>query len=122
MKNIYSILCFFIIGTSLFSCYKEKDTTATVIVLKASDSTAVKNTRVRMYADGSTRLDTTLKTTNSGRIYVDYTEEFKAGQGGFAVLDIDVEFTDTTGEYKVGVIKIEAEKENEQTVYCISCP
>ena len=103
------------------SCYKEKDTTAAVEVLRASDSTAVGGINVRLYFDGSERIDTTLTSSSLGKVSVDFTEEFKAGQGGFAVLDIDLRYEDGTGEAKVGVIKVEEENDNEQTVYCFDC-
>lgn len=105
----------------LTSCNKEEPTTATVEVLKASDSTAVSGVNVRLYFDGSERIDTTLTTSSLGRVSVDFSEEFKAGQNGFAVLDIDLKYVDTTGEAKIGVIKVEEEKDNIQTVYCHNC-
>lgn len=120
MKHIFLLSLSFLLF-SLSSCYKENDTTATVEVLRAVDSTAVGGIDVRLYFDGSERIDTTLRSSSAGKISVDFTEEFKAGQGGFAVLDIDLFYNDTIGEAKVGVIKIEEEKDNEQTVYCQNC-
>ena len=103
------------------SCYKEKATTATVKVLRASDSAVMGGVTVRLYFDGSDRIDTTGLTSSFGEVDIDFTNEFKAGQGGFAVLDIDLTYSNGTAEAKVGIIKVEEEIENVQTVYCQDC-
>lgn len=116
--SVISLIFLLIIASS---CYKEDATTATVEVLRASDSTAVGNVDVRLYFDGSDRLDTTLTSSSLGKVNVDFSDEFKSGQGGFAVLDIDLKYKNGSGEAKSGVIKVEEEKENFQTVYCQNC-
>ena len=90
MKHISVISLSFLL-ILMTSCYKEKETTATVEVLRSSDSTAVRNVDVRLYFDGSDRLDTVLTSSSYGKVNVDFSEEFKSGQGGFAVLDIDID-------------------------------
>ena len=120
MKHILTISISFLL-ILLSSCYKEDATTATVEVLRATDSTAVSGVDVRLYFDGSERIDTTITASSQGKINIDFSEEFKAGQGGFAVLDVDLKYEDGTGEAKVGVIKVEEENENSQTVYCQNC-
>ena len=120
MKQI-SIITFSFLLIFLSSCYKEDPTTATVEVLRAKDSTIVEKMNVRLYYDGSDRIDTVLRTNSLGQVEIDFSDEFKAGQSGFVVLDVDLKFTDTTGEYKVGVIKVEQEEDNFQKVYCQGC-
>ena len=52
-------------------------------------------------------------TDNNGMVEFDYTQQYKQGQAGFAVLDI-VSFKDSAvGE---GIIKILEEEENDETV------
>ena len=120
MKQIITISISFLL-ILLSSCNKEDATTATVEVLRVKDSTAVGGVDVRLYFDGSERIDTTLTSSSQGKVSIDFSEEFKAGQNGFAVLDIDLNYADTTGEAKIGIIKVEEEKDNAQTVYCYNC-
>ncbi len=98
------------------SCYKEKETTAVITVLDVAN-TPVAGAEVKLYYKYATdslgedlRLDKTANTDASGKANFNYTEEFKSGQAGLSVLDIEVD-----GDI-LGIIKIEEEKQNEETV------
>jgi hypothetical protein len=112
-----SVLLLFVVQ----GCYKEKPTVASIKLLRASDSTAVNGAELRLYYDGSTRLDALARTNSTGIAEVDYTEQFKAGQSGFAVLDVDLVIGDSVVEPLIGTIKIEQEKKSQQTVFCTRC-
>ena len=99
----------------LTSCYKEKDTLAIVTVLNSSEN-PVNGASVRLFYQDSTGLNTSLidiqeNTLNDGTVTFDFTDSYKEGQAGFAVLDIEV-----NGSFK-GVIMIEEMKTNKKTVY-----
>jgi hypothetical protein len=118
------IVSVFISALLLFvvqGCYKEKPTVASIKLLRASDSTAVNGAELRLYYDGSTRLDALARTNSTGIAEVDYTEQFKAGQSGFAVLDVDLVIGDSVVEPLIGTIKIEQEKKSQQTIFCTRC-
>lgn len=104
------------IMTTVSSCYKEKSTTAVVTVLDVADA-PVSGASVKLYYKYASdslgvelRLDKTGTTDASGKVTFDYTEEFKSGQAGLSVLDIEVD-----GDV-LGIIKIEEEVQNEETV------
>lgn len=119
--RIYLPFLFALVLFTLNGCYKERDTIATVKVLRAQDSSAVEYTEIRLYYDGSDRIDTIVKTSGNGEATVDFTKLFKAGQSGFAVLDVDVVSGDSIIEPLVGTIKVEQEKKSSQTVFCTKC-
>ena len=76
---------------------------------------------VRLFAVGSVdqtfigelRFDTTQVTNAAGSVSFNFSEYYKQGQAGFAVLDIEATKGSLTG---IGIIKIEEEMTNEQTV------
>lgn len=108
-----------LISISLLSCRKESPTIARVYVVDTSGA-PFPNAMVRLYPTptimehGAITIDDTLFTDASGLVIFDYTERFNLGQAGFAVLDIEVRSGDTL--YGEGIIKIEEEKTNEETV------
>lgn len=106
---------------ALSRCYKERDTIASVTLLRASDSTKVTDAQLRLYYDGSDRIDTMITTKSNGIAEVNFTEKFKAGQTGFAVLDIDLVLGDSVIEPQIGIIKVEQEQISKQTVFCTKC-
>ena len=121
MKINLSISNFILIGILtipffiLTSCHKEKDTIAIVTVLNSSEN-PVNGASVRLFYQDSTGLNTSLidiqeNTLNDGTVTFDFTDSYKEGQAGFAVLDIEV-----NGSFK-GVIMIEEMKTNKKTVY-----
>ena len=100
------------------SCNKEKDTVAIITVIDTGgrpvDSAYVKLFANLAYPIGDpSRLLREGLTDGSGQVEFDYTDQYKQGQAGFAVLDI-VSFKDSAvGE---GIIKILEEETNEETI------
>jgi hypothetical protein len=129
MKQIFSILLVTLVAISFYSCRKEKDTTATVIVVNSAQE-PVAGVSVRVYCPSSTcatgslneNMDREEVTNSSGKVKFNYTEDYQLGQAGFAVLDVEVTQVGSTSPDATGVIKIEEEKENEQTIVCQTCP
>ena len=124
MSVKYKIATLFLLVGLVFatqSCYKEKPTIASVKLLRASDSVAVSQKELRLYFTGGDRIDTVIKTNFQGNAEVNFSEQFKVGQTGFAVLDIDLVVGDSVIEPKIGTIKVEQEKKSQQTVFCKKC-
>lgn len=116
LKNSILFLGLMTLMSLVSSCYKEKDTTAVITVLDVAN-VPVPGAEVKLYYKFATdslgtdlRLDKTATTDASGKANFNYTEEFKSGQAGLSVLDIEVD-----GNI-LGIIKIEEEKQNEETV------
>jgi hypothetical protein len=112
MKPFLLFFAVLFVATSFSSCYKKKDTIATVTVLDATTQAPVANAEVRLYWDLQNRenLEQLGNTDGAGKISFNYNEFYKSGQAGFAVLDVYV-----NGEIK-GIIKIEEETTTEVTV------
>ena len=131
MKHIFLTFLVAIFAFSVSSCRKEKDTTATVTIVDAAQQ-PVAGVTVRLYCPDATctggnldeDMDRTATTNSSGKATFNYTEQYRLGQAGFAVLDVEVHLTAATGgtPEATGVIKIEEEVENEQTIICQTCP
>ncbi len=129
MRQILPILFVALIAISFYSCRKEKDTTATVIVVNSFQE-PVAGVSVRVYcptatcANGSLNEDMDREdiTNSSGKVKFNYTEDYQLGQAGFAVLDVEVTQIGSVSPDATGVIKIEEEQENEQTIVCQTCP
>ena len=117
LKNSILILGLITLMSSVSSCFKEEDTTAVITVLDAAD-VPVSGAAVRLYykvatdslGEENVNLLNEANTDASGKANFDYTEEFKAGQAGLAVLDIEVDGV------ILGIIKIEEEQQNKETV------
>jgi hypothetical protein len=101
-----------------YSCRKEKPTVAKIHVVDTMGE-PVNNAMVRLYGTSTISppraivLDDTLYTKSDGSVIFDYSDNFNLGQAGFTVLDIEVVAEAYSG---VGIIKIEPEKTNEETV------
>jgi hypothetical protein len=117
---VFGIL-FFVASTMTFtSCVKEEPTIAVVRVID-SNGDPVQGATVRLYGSPSQTppppnaiaLDTTFITDATGTVTVDYSEEYKLGQAGFAVLDIEAY---KGALYGVGIIKIEEQETTEVTI------
>jgi hypothetical protein len=136
MKKFTLALFVTILAFSFSSCRKEKDTIATVLIVDSSNNPKA-GVFVRVYCPdatcnkaGSTLGDNTNRTATTGangKITFNYTEDFQLGQAGFAVLDVAVYLTEIDMEkyqntQTTGVIKIEEEVVNEQTIVCQTCP
>jgi hypothetical protein len=125
MKNIQIIKLFgaLVLILSMFainSCKKDKETIATVLVVN-EDGAPVPGASVRLYSvpsespppPNALRFDTTQVTNGTGKVSFDFSDFYKKGQAGFAVLDIEAVKGSLSGE---GIIKIEEEKTTEETV------
>lgn len=142
MRNLLIASFLILLTISVTGCRKEKETTATIIVVNAAGE-AVPNVFVRVYCpdatcnkSGSTldeSMDRDDKTGSNGKAKFNYTEAYKLGQAGFAVLDVEVFLTEAALDARIlnpsgatpeasGVVKIEEEVENEQTIVCQTCP
>ena len=103
------------------SCNKEKDTIAIITIIDTAGH-PVPGAYVKLFAnlahqpEGAGAMDRLTReemTDSKGQAKFDYTQQYKQGQAGFAVLDI-VSFKDSAvGE---GIIKIIEEETNETTV------
>ena len=123
LKAILAAILLIILGAGLGSCNKEKDTKATITVLDSAGS-VVAGAYVKLFANPATplqadfsRLTKEGNTGADGKITFDYSEFYKRGQAGFAVLDILAKTDSLTGE---GIIRIEEEQTNEETVVVTS--
>ena len=134
MKKFTLVIIVSILAFSFSSCRKELDTTATVIILDSSNNPKA-GVYVRVYCPDATcsggtlgaNVNRTAITGADGKVTFNYTEDFQLGQAGFAVLDVAVYLTEAdqdayTNTQTTGVIKIEEEQENEQTIICQTCP
>jgi hypothetical protein len=105
----------------LAACNKEEPTTVAIIV-KLENGTPVEGAYVKLYAQPNpplgdqTRLIKEGTTNGSGRAEFDYSDFYKQGQSGFAVLDILS--TKDTLEGR-GLIKVLEEEANEETVFLL---
>lgn len=126
-----TFLLFVVIG--LNSCKKEKPTTATISVIDTA-GTLVKGATIRLFGTPTVddqgnkvnpnALDTVFERIKisdfEGKVTFDYTEQFNLGQAGYAVLDIEVFLLNKDGDEDSlignGIIKVEPEKANEETV------
>ena len=108
------------IAVGFAGCNEIEDTVA-VVYVQNSLGAPVQGAEVRLYAVGSgtqsyigeLRFDTTQVTNAAGSVSFNFSEYYKQGQAGFAVLDIEATKGSLTG---IGIIKIEEELTNEQTV------
>ena len=98
------------------SCYKPKSTIATITVLNDSNNSPVSGATVRLFYDDPTGINTSIineqnTTSDEGVANFDFSEYYKVGQAGFAVLDIEV------NNVFVGVIQVEERATTEKTIY-----
>ena len=106
------IICF----SFLNSCYKPDQTIAVIRVLDNNTNDPIENISVRLFFDNSNSANTPLydvvkNTLNDGTASFDFSEEYKDGQGGFAVLDVEVD-----GVF-MGVINIVEMTTTEKVIY-----
>ncbi len=119
LKAIFAAAVLIILATGLGACNKEKATKATITVLDSA-SHAVAGAYVKLYANPTvplqadfSRLTKEGTTGSDGKVEFDYSEFYKRGQAGFAVLDILARKDSLTGQ---GIIRIEEEQNNAETV------
>ena len=98
------------------SCYKPKSTIATITVLNDSNNSPVSGATVRLFYDDPAGINTSIineqnTTSDEGVVNFDFSEYYKDGQAGFAVLDVEV------NNVFVGVIQVEERATTEKTIY-----
>ena len=116
------ILFFVLAATSLVSlsaCRKKMDTVAHIYV-KDETNASVSNAMVVLYGTNTQQTPQQVAvfdpayTNANGLATFNYNELYQLGQAGVAVLDIKAQKGNKIGQ---GIIKIEAEKVNEETVF-----
>ena len=98
------------------SCYKPKSTIASITVLNDSNNSPVSGATVRLFYDDPAGINTSIineqnTTSDEGVVNFDFSDYYKDGQAGFAVLDIEV------NNVFVGVIQVEERATTEKTIY-----
>jgi hypothetical protein len=106
------IICF----SSLNSCYKPDQTIAKIRILDNNTNDPIDNISVRLFFDNSNGANVPLydvvkNTLSNGTASFDFSDGYKDGQGGFAVLDIEVD-----GVF-MGVINIVEMTTTEKVIY-----
>jgi len=106
------IICF----SSLNSCYKPNQTIAIIRVLDNNTNDPIENISVRLFFDNSNGAtiplyDVVKNTLNDGTASFDFSDGYKDGQGGFAVLDVEID-----GVF-MGVINIVEMTTTEKVIY-----
>lgn len=117
---IFTIVMLLLASIAVNSCKKDKQTIATVLVVN-DEGQPIPGATVRLYSNPSEippppnalRFDTTQVTNGTGKVTFDFSEFYKKGQAGFAVLDIEAFKGSLNGD---GIIKIEEETTTEETV------
>jgi hypothetical protein len=114
--RIFIILSIIICFSSLNSCYKPDQTIAIIRVMDNNTNSPIENISVRLFFDNSNGANVPLydvvkNTLSNGTASFDFSDGYKDGQGGFAVLDIEV-----NGVF-VGVINIIEMTTTEKVIY-----
>jgi len=118
-KIVFSAAVLTAVTFGFISCKKEKPTVAVVHVLDGNGD-PVDQAYVHLYGTPSgpqytnaVALDTTAMTNSAGVASVDYSDYYKMGQAGFAVLDVDAY---KGALYGSSIIKIEEQATTEITI------
>ena len=114
--RIFIISSIIISFSSLNSCYKPDQTIAIIRVLDNNTNNPIENISVRLFFDDSNggsipEIDIIKNTLSNGTASFDFSDGYKDGQGGFAVLDIEVD-----GVF-MGVINIVEMTTTEKVIY-----
>jgi hypothetical protein len=119
MKKIVLLFSLVLLALTFTSCRKKGDTIANIYV-KDETNTNVSGAMVILYGTntGNTPQQVavfdTLYTNSTGLASFNYNDIYQLGQAGVAVLDIKAQKLNRIGQ---GIIKIEAETVNEETVF-----
>lgn len=119
MKKFIVLVVVSVSVLTLGSCRKKKDTIANIYVLNATNEPQ-QNAMVILYGTNTAgtpqqvAVFDTAYTNLSGMASFNYNDIYQLGQAGVAVLDIKAQKQNMIGQ---GIIKIEAEKVNEETVF-----
>ena len=114
--RIFIISSIIISFSSLNSCYKPDQTIAIIRVLDNNTNNPIENISVRLFFDDSNggsipEIDIIKNTLSNGTASFDFSDGYRDGQAGFAVLDIEVD-----GVF-VGVINIVEMTTTEKVIY-----
>ncbi len=117
---LFAVLLLVLTSFVVNGCKKDKQTIATVLIVN-DDGEPIPGATVRLFSVSSTipaplnalRFDTTQVTNGTGKVTFDFSEFYKKGQAGFAVLDIEASKGNFEG---TGIIKIEEEETTEVSV------
>ena len=119
MKKIVLLFSLVLLALTFTSCRKKGDTIANIYV-KDETNTNVSGAMVILYGTntGNTPQQVavfdTLYTNSTGLASFNYNDIYQLGQAGVAVLDIKAQKLNRIGQ---GIIKIEADTVNEETVF-----
>jgi hypothetical protein len=117
MKKLIFTTCVLL---TLNSCVKEKKDTLERIEVRNENNALVENAMVILYGTSTCNCPSqpiirdTSYTNSQGIAMFNYNKIYQLGQAGVAVLDIEASKGTRQGQ---GIIKIEAEKLNEETIY-----
>jgi hypothetical protein len=118
MKKIAYLLSFAIVAIVLNGCVKKEDTIAKIEV-RDENNALVEQAMVVLHGTSTCNCPSqvvvydTAFTNAAGIATFNYNEIYQLGQAGVAVLDIEAYKGNRQGQ---GIVKIEAEKTNEETV------
>jgi hypothetical protein len=119
MKKVVLLFSLVIFAFTFTSCRKKGDTIANIYV-KDETNSSVSGAMVILYGTntGNTpqqvAIFDTLYTNSTGLASFNFNDIYQLGQAGVAVLDIKAQKLNKIGQ---GIIKIEAETINEETVF-----
>ena len=118
-KKILIIMLALVVSVVFFSCRKKADTIANIYVRDDSNA-IVENAMVVLYGTNTqgtpqiVAVFDTAYTNAAGLASFNYNDIYQLGQAGVAVLDIKAQKLNKIGQ---GIIKIEPELVNEETVF-----
>lgn len=118
-KKIFIIMLALVVSGVFFSCRKKADTIANIYVRDDSNA-IVENAMVVLYGTNTqgtpqiVAVFDTAYTNAAGLASFNYNDIYQLGQAGVAVLDIKAQKLNKIGQ---GIIKIEPELVNEETVF-----
>ncbi|MEI8192504.1 MAG: hypothetical protein WCG64_01445 [Flavobacteriia bacterium] len=118
MKKIAYLLSFVVVAVVLNGCVKKEDTIAKIEV-RDENNALVEQAMVVLHGTSTCNCPSqvvvydTAFTNAAGIATFNYNEIYQLGQAGVAVLDIEAYKGNRQGQ---GIVKIEAEKTNEETV------
>jgi hypothetical protein len=119
MKKIVLLLSVVLFAFTFTSCRKKGDTIANIYI-KDETNTNVSGAMVILYGTNTSNTPQqvavfdTAYTNSTGLASFNYNDIYQLGQAGVAVLDIKAQLYNKVGQ---GIIKIEAETINEETVF-----
>jgi hypothetical protein len=118
-KTIFFCALFIVVSVAVSGCRKKKDTIANIYV-KDDNNLLVDQAMVVLYGTNTAgtpqqvAVFDTAYTNIEGMATFNYNDIYQLGQAGVAVLDIKAQKLNKIGQ---GIIKIEAETTNEETVF-----